>query len=113
MDVGEALLRKWKLPESIIEVVAHHHHPAAAKSFQLETALLHIAAAVADADIHGYALEDTCDQLDESVWQTTGLQKQEMDQYLEGVPNKVMEIMDVVLAPKLRTQESKNQHTSN
>ncbi|MES9851500.1 MAG: HDOD domain-containing protein [Candidatus Thiodiazotropha sp. L084R] len=109
MDVGEALLRKWKLPESIVDVVARHHRPSTATQHQLETALLHISAAMADADMNGYSLDEVYDHLDEGAWQTTGLQKQEMDQYLEAVPDKVLEIMDVVLAPKVRTRVSQNQ----
>ncbi|MES9863127.1 MAG: HDOD domain-containing protein [Candidatus Thiodiazotropha sp. LLP2] len=109
MDVGEALLRKWKLPESIVDVVAHHHRPSTATQHQLETALLHISAAMADADMNGYSLDEVYDHLDEGAWQTTGLQKQEMDQYLKAVPDKVLEIMDVVLAPKVRTRVSQNQ----
>ncbi|MEJ2618910.1 MAG: HDOD domain-containing protein [Candidatus Thiodiazotropha sp.] len=111
MDVGEALLRRWKLPESIIDVVAYHHKPSLAKTHQLETALLHIAAAIADADLKGIPHEDVCQQLDEVVWQITGLQTQAFDHYLEAVPNKVLEIMDVVLAPKLRTRTSQTRQT--
>ena len=106
MEVGEALLRKWKLPESIVNVVACHHQPAAAKVYQLETALLHIASALADADIKGFELEEVCEQLDDGVWQTTGLQKDRIALQLEAVPHKVLEIMDVVLAPKLRTRHT-------
>ncbi|MET0008764.1 MAG: HDOD domain-containing protein [Candidatus Thiodiazotropha sp. 6PLUC9] len=113
MDVGEALLRKWKLPESIVDVVARHHRPSTAEQHQLETALLHIAAAVADAEINGYSLEEVFEQIDEGALQTTGLQKQDMDRYLEAVPDKVLEIMDVVLAPKVRSRTSQNQHTQN
>jgi HD-like signal output (HDOD) protein len=111
MDVGEALLRKWKLPESIIEVVACHHKPSAAKAHQLETALLHIAAAIADADLKGIPHEEVCEQIDEVVWQITGLQRQALADYLEEVPNKVLEIMDVVLAPKLRARMSQTLQT--
>lgn len=107
MEVGEALLRKWKLPESIIDVVASHHKPSTAQSHQLETALLHISAALADADIKGYPQQEVCEQLDPGVWQTTGLQMQEMESYLELVPKKVLEIMDVVLAPKLSASQSR------
>jgi HD-like signal output (HDOD) protein len=113
MDVGEALLRKWRLPESIIDVVACHHKPSAAKFHQLETALLYISATLADADINGLSHEAVCEQLDPGVWRTTGLDKQKLDRHLEAVPNKVLEIMDVVLAPKLRTRQSRPQQTQN
>ncbi|MCG7927851.1 MAG: HDOD domain-containing protein [Candidatus Thiodiazotropha taylori] len=111
MDVGEALLRKWKLPESIIDVVACHHKPSTTKTHQLETALLHISAAIADADLNGYPHDEVCEQLDEGVWQITGLQPQAIDSYLEAVPDKVLEIMDVVLAPKVKARMRETQLT--
>jgi HD-like signal output (HDOD) protein len=113
MDVGEALLRKWKLPESIVDVVACHHNPSTAQEYRLEVALLHIAAALADADIKGYPVAEVCEQLDQGVWQTTGLQKQQVEYYLEPVAGKVLEVMDVVLAPKLRTRQDQTEPTTN
>ncbi|MCU7906262.1 MAG: HDOD domain-containing protein [Candidatus Thiodiazotropha sp. (ex Epidulcina cf. delphinae)] len=103
MDVGEALLRKWKLPESIISVVAYHHRPAAATAFQLETALLHLASVLAYAEISGADLEEVCERVDAGIWLSTGLQGDEIESLLEETPQQVAEIMDVVLAPKTKT----------
>jgi HD-like signal output (HDOD) protein len=106
MDVGEALLRKWKLPESIITVIAYHHRPTATKTFQLETSLLYLASALANGDIGGVEWDEAIALVDPAVWRTTGLAPQELESLLQSTPLKVMEIMDVVLGPKIRTQKS-------
>ncbi|MCU7861542.1 MAG: HDOD domain-containing protein [Candidatus Thiodiazotropha sp. (ex Lucinoma kastoroae)] len=106
MDVGEALLRKWKLPESIISVVAYHHRPYATKVFQLETSLLHLASTLAYTEISGVGFQEVYELIDTGIWQITGLQVDEIEPLLEEIPQKVSEIMDVVLAPKLRPQKS-------
>ncbi|MCU7891278.1 MAG: HDOD domain-containing protein [Candidatus Thiodiazotropha sp. (ex Ustalcina ferruginea)] len=106
MDVGEALLRKWKLPESIITVVAYHHRPYATKLFQLETSLLHLPSTLAYTEISGIDIQEVYELIDTGIWQITGLQVDDIEPLLEEIPQKVSEIMDVVLAPKLRPQKS-------
>jgi putative nucleotidyltransferase with HDIG domain len=45
-EVGAALLQSWRLPESIVEAVANHHHPAIQAELRLST-LAHVANAIA------------------------------------------------------------------
>lgn len=106
MDVGEALLRKWKLPESIVSVVAYHHRPAATKFYQLETSLLFLATSLASADLSGVELDEAIELVDPVVWKLTGLETAQLESVLEQIPHKVMEIMDVVLGPKIRPLQS-------
>ena len=42
-EVGGALIREWKLPGSLEEVVEHHHDPENAQNFPIETSITHIA----------------------------------------------------------------------
>ncbi|MCU7943143.1 MAG: HDOD domain-containing protein [Candidatus Thiodiazotropha sp. (ex Cardiolucina cf. quadrata)] len=106
MDVGEALLRKWKLPESIVSVVAHHHRPASTQVFQLETSLLSLAALLAYAEISGVEWYETVELVDPVVWKQTGLEPEQLEAIMEQMPHKVGEIMDVVLGPKVRPLKS-------
>jgi HD-like signal output (HDOD) protein len=106
MDVGEALLRRWKLPESVVTVVAYHHRPMATKTFQLETSLLYLASALANGDVGGPEWDEAITLVDPAVWRTTGLVPEELESLLENTPIKVMEIMDVVLGPKVRPLKS-------
>ncbi|MES9825089.1 MAG: HDOD domain-containing protein [Candidatus Thiodiazotropha endolucinida] len=106
MDVGEALLRKWKLPESIVSVVAHHHRPASTQVFQLETSLLSLAALLAYAEISGVEWYETDELVDPVVWRQTSLEPEQLEAVMEQMPRKVSEIMDVVLGPKVRPLKS-------
>ncbi|MBT3059524.1 MAG: HDOD domain-containing protein [gamma proteobacterium symbiont of Ctena orbiculata] len=106
MDVGEALLRKWKLPESIVTVVAYHHRPMATKVFQLETSLLYLASSLANAEIGGAEWEEAIVLVDPVIWRQTGLDPEQLASLLEEIPRKVMEVMDVVLGPKVRPVQS-------
>jgi len=45
-EVGAALLQSWRLPESIVEAVANHHHPTMQTELRLST-LAHVANAIA------------------------------------------------------------------
>lgn len=108
MDVGEALLRQWSLPESIITVVAHHHRPAQARSYQLESALMHMASVISVGEMSGAELEDSCEQIDPMAWEITGLSPDSIPGVMETVPQKVNEIIDVVLSPKLSARRNQS-----
>ncbi|MFN8009029.1 MAG: HDOD domain-containing protein [Terriglobia bacterium] len=57
--VGGFLLRTWKLPDSIQEMVAFHHRPQQSSRFPAETAIIH----VADILTHVMELESSEEQL--------------------------------------------------
>jgi HD-like signal output (HDOD) protein len=106
MDVGEALLRKWRLPESIVSVVAYHHRPASAQAYQLETSLLNLATVLAHANINGVEWEEVIALVEPLVWKQTGLDAEQLGPIMEQMPGKVLEIMDVVLGPKVKPLRS-------
>jgi HD-like signal output (HDOD) protein len=106
MDVGEALLRRWKLPESIVSVVAYHHRPASTQVFQLETAILHLASLLASSDINAVEWEQAVEMVEPFIWNITGLEPEQLGLIMEQMPHKVLEIMDVVLGPKVRPLRS-------
>lgn len=108
MDVGEALLEKWGLPESIITVIAHHHRPVQAESYRLESVLMHMASALSVGEMAGADLEETCEQIDPFSWEISGLKPEAVEEILESVPQKVNEIIDVVLSPKLSTKQNQS-----
>ncbi len=107
-EVGEALLVVWNLPRSIVTVVANHHHPMRARDFRLETAILHLASALALCEIDEGVSEEALDLIDPVVWEITGLKPDEIEPVLENVPQKVNEIVDVVLAPRITTRQNQS-----
>ncbi len=106
METGEALLTRWNLPRSIVTVVANHHHPMRARDFRLETSILHLASALALCELDEGVSEEALKLIDPVVWEITGLKPDMIGPILEGVPQKVNEIVDVVLAPRISTRQS-------
>jgi putative nucleotidyltransferase with HDIG domain len=68
--VGGAMLNVWKLPRSLEEIVAYHHQPMLARSFQFETAVIHIADIMAHALQLGSSGESMVPKLVEQAWDT-------------------------------------------
>jgi HD-like signal output (HDOD) protein len=71
--VGGALFKEWKLPVSIIEMVESHHSPLQAKSFPIETAIVHVADIIAHAFQLGSSGELFVPPLHSRAWESIGL----------------------------------------
>jgi putative nucleotidyltransferase with HDIG domain len=71
--VGAALLDMWKLPSSLKEAVAHHHHPERATRFPVETAVVHVSDLIANAMSLGSSGETGIPPLVASAWDKIGL----------------------------------------
>jgi HD-like signal output (HDOD) protein len=106
MEVGEALLRQWNLPLSMVTVVGNHHHPTRTKDFRLETAIMHLASILSLCVLDGIALDQAMEQVEPVVWDLTSLQPEAIEKILENIPQKIHEIVDVVLSPRISTKQS-------
>jgi HD-like signal output (HDOD) protein len=106
MEVGEALLRHWNLPLSVATVVGNHHQPMRTKDFRLETAIMHLASVLSIGELDGMALDEAMDQVEPVVWELTSLQPEVIEQTLESIPQKVNEIVDVVLSPRIGAKQN-------
>jgi putative nucleotidyltransferase with HDIG domain len=71
--VGQALLDLWKLPASLRESVANHHHPERSRRFPVETAVVHVADLIANALGLGSSGEPGVPPLDSQAWECIGL----------------------------------------
>lgn len=90
MQVGEALVTKWQLSPKLRECVAHHHEPSKAKDFPLETALVHVANAVAVM----VELESTDElpHIDPVCWELTGLDAGDLPSVIEEARGELAEV---------------------
>lgn len=68
-DVGEILMKEWKLPPSLIEMVAYHHYPLRSKNFVPETAVIHAADIIAHALQLGSSGEFFVPPMDAKAWE--------------------------------------------
>jgi HD-like signal output (HDOD) protein len=109
MEAGEALLQTWSIPRSIVTVVGHHHHPMRTKDFRLETAIIHLASNLALCEHEGMTVDEAIERIDPVVWEITALQPESIEEALERIPQRVNEIVDVVLSPRISHRQS---HTS-
>ncbi|MEO8633772.1 MAG: HDOD domain-containing protein [Gemmatimonadales bacterium] len=71
--VGLALLEQWKLPPSLREPVAQHHHPERASRFLVETAVVHVADVIANALRFGSSGEPGIPPLYPESWDAIGV----------------------------------------
>jgi putative nucleotidyltransferase with HDIG domain len=81
--VGAALLEQWKLPPSLREPVAFHHHPERSQRFPVEAAVVHVADLIANALKLGTSGEPGVPPLGTGAWEAIGL--------APGVVSDVME----------------------
>ena len=98
--VGAALLRAWSLPENLITAVRHHHEPEAAESFRVETAIVHIANAIACTVEPG-----TKGKIDEKAalndivpvtWQLTHLSPEVITPTVTAVNMQSFELLEII-----------------
>lgn len=73
-DVGEALLKEWKLPLSLREMVAFHHSPSRAMHFPLEAAVAHTSDIIARALQLGKSGDAFVPPMDAGAWSRLELQ---------------------------------------
>ena len=79
--VSYALLKMWKLPDSICQPVAYHHQPSKCATYRMDAAILHIADNIAKlANKKGNNLKNQS-RIDPNAWKITGLS----DKIIESV----------------------------
>jgi putative nucleotidyltransferase with HDIG domain len=49
-QVGKALAEKWQLPESLAQIIAHHHDPDQAEKCKIEASIMHVADNIAEGN---------------------------------------------------------------
>ncbi|MGD8589501.1 MAG: HDOD domain-containing protein [Chromatiales bacterium] len=106
MEVGEQLLRRWGLPEGLVTIVGAHHRPDLAGEYQFDASLLHIAISLSNGEMNGLAINELMTTIHPSVWELTGLDQSEMEQIIEEIPNKAVEVMNLVISPSDRIHSS-------
>ncbi len=72
-DVGGELLKAWKLPPRLVEAVAFHHQPQAAKRYPFEAAVIHTSDYIVHVLNAGSDDEFSEPQLHPKSWDIIGL----------------------------------------
>jgi len=95
-EVGAELIRHWKLPVSIQECVEFHHDPGKAENFPVETAIIHLANAVACMAEIDSIDEVELQKIDPVVWQVTGLESDIIEALISGAQAQISEMQSLL-----------------
>lgn len=98
-EVGEALALAWRLPESLVDTIRHHHCPAEAKTAALDVAIVHVADVMVSAVPFGHAGDAHVPPLDPNAWQLLGLDLNIVPQILTQISLQ----LDSLTATMLKT----------
>lgn len=71
--LGAMLLKKWKLPESIVSAVYYHHMPSVSTGDIVDPAIIHIADIISHSLQYGSSGEKFVPKLNEKAWDILGL----------------------------------------
>lgn len=92
--VGAHLLQQWDLSDVFQTTVLFHPEPGRAMRHLMETALLHLSAAVVAADDTDCPPDDRACAADPSAWEITGLSRQDCQQCLQKADALLAEMSD-------------------
>ncbi len=94
-DVGAALLKAWKLPDSHQEAVGLHHHPSRARRFKQETATIHVADIMATAMSMGSSGNVLVPNLIPEVWDRLEMSPSVLTRLAEEAESEVNHLVQI------------------
>ena len=96
-EVGAELLRRWNLPDRLVEGVRYHHNPSSASQYPLEAAVTHVADIVAQALELGNSGERYVPPLDQKAWDTLGMPSSMLSSIVTQVDRQVDDLVEIFL----------------
>ena len=76
--IGQWLVARWRLPETLAEPIIHHHHPEKAKRFEETAAIVHVADLMIRAYGFGFAGDALMPLVSDRAWRLLGLNEATM-----------------------------------
>lgn len=99
-ELGAALMRAWRLPESLDELIAHQLRPGEAPHYPREAAIVHVAADIAfhmSPDIKSrFELGEYNLTFDEAAWQGLGLERSMLTEIMQTSLIQSFELLEIV-----------------
>lgn len=96
-EVGGALLKQWKLPESTAEAVRLHHRPSVSEQYRVEASCIHVADLIANSLQIGSSGERFTPKLDEKAWENLGLSEVVLSQVLKQFEWQFNDVLEFIL----------------
>ena len=101
--VGGALMRQWDLPKSLVQATEFHIEPGRAGDNALETAIVHLAALMAESTDAGEGPEIWQHRVSESAWETTGLSAQQCIDCLTEANGQIDQVIQLLFPERKRS----------
>ena len=99
--VASVLMKNWKLPDSLVKVVENHLEPDPDAEYLLDTAIVHVAAKIADAYADDRPLDEALVETNRHAWDATGLDIARCEAVNVEVCEQLNEVINM-LFPKLQ-----------
>lgn len=97
-EVGQALVKAWRLPPSLEEVARYHHAPSEAEKFPLDVAIVHIADILVSSVPFGHSGDNHVPPLDPAAWELLGLSEYQIPDLLQQVAVQIDQLTSVMLS---------------
>lgn len=97
-EVGQALVKAWRLPRSIEEVVRYHHTPSEAEDFPIDVAIVHLADILVSSVPFGHSGDRHVPPLDPAAWELLALNEYQIPDLLQQVSIQIDQMASVMLA---------------
>ena len=94
-DLGQILLQKWQLPESLSIPVGYHDHPQNAPAYQLEASAIHLANGIANT-VETILSEDDDIPVHASVWEVLGLSPDDLDELILTTQQQLGAVLQII-----------------
>ena len=91
--IGQWLVKRWRLPNSLAEPIALHHEPSQARSHADVTALVHMADHMIRGYGFGFAGDRTMPLLCEKAWKRLGLNERKLRKAVQKMHVDLQEAM--------------------
>jgi HD-like signal output (HDOD) protein len=95
-EVGQALVKAWRLPDSLDDVVRYHHTPSQAQEFPKEVAIIHIADIMVSSAELGHSGDNHVPPLDPKAWELLELDAQVLPEILQKVAEQLDDLTAVM-----------------
>ncbi|MEO8448540.1 MAG: HDOD domain-containing protein [Gemmatimonadota bacterium] len=95
--VGALLLERWRLPNMLVEVTAHHHSPKLATREPTATAIVHLADIIANALQLGSSGEHLVPSFEPSTWEAVGLSAASLPTLLKQVETQFGDAVEAMM----------------
>lgn len=97
-EIGQALVKSWRLPHSLEEVVRYHHSPSEAVDFPIEVAIVHVADVITSSVPYGHAGDQHVPPLDPAAWDLLGISENLIPDLLQQVSIQYNQLASIMLA---------------